>query len=302
VHHNSRPGVSTKLGVDAATLHALKPELVVEETSGYGLDGPKAQRAGFDMLFQAFCGHEFRGSGEGDVPLWNRSAIVDFGAGMLGAIGVLFALLQQRRGESPPAIYVNLLDTGLYLMSELIERADGSWAGTPRMNVELTGSHPAERLYQTSDGWLAIVVRGDAMARRLANALGLQHVLAMPVASWSEKEGNAIASAINSRSTKDVAAALTAANIWFEISHADRRDHAMADEELQKCGIVLRTADRKYGDFRQIGPAFRFSRTPLKLDARGHIPAVGEHSRKILGELGYSQSEIDGLFRDSAVA
>ncbi len=302
VHHNSRPGVSKKLGVDATTLHARKPELIVEETSGYGLDGPKAQRAGFDMLFQAFCGHEFRGSGEGDVPLWNRSAIVDFGAGMLGAIGVLFALLQRRRGKPPPAIFVNLLDTGLYLMSELIQYADGSWAGAPRMNVEMTGPSPAESLYQTSDGWLAIAVRGDAMACRLANRLGLQDALATPVAGWGETERSALASAFQSLSLGEAQSGLAAANVWFEVSDVDRRDHAMADEELQRCGIVLRTQDRKYGDFRQIGPAFRFSRTPLRLDTRGHIPALGEHSHHILAALGYTRPEIDNLFASGAVA
>ena len=302
VHHNSRPGVSKKLGVDAETLHARKPELIVEETSGYGADGPKAQRAGFDMLFQAFCGHEFRGSGDGDVPLWNRSAIVDFGAGMLGAIGILFALLQRLRGKHPPAIFTNFLDTGIYLMSELIQKADGSWAGAPRMNRERTGPNPAERLYQTADGWLALATRGDDMARRLAGALGLEDVLAAPVASWTEKEGSAIATALRKLSSSATDKLLTAANIWFEFSHSDQQELSLADEDLQRCGIVLRTVDRKYGDFRQIGPAFRFSRTPLRLDARGHLPALGEHTHYILTELGFTRSQIDEFFANGAVA
>jgi len=299
VHHNSRPGVSTKLGIDAATLQKAKPELVVEETSGYGLDGPKAQRAGFDMLFQAFCGHEFRGSGEGDVPLWNRSAIVDFGAGMLGAIAALFALLKRRQGEQPPAMFVNLLDTGLYLMSELVQTHNGLLAGAPRMNAALTGQHPAERLYQAADGWLVLAVRGDAMAARLAQAFEIS--LPKHVADWGEAEGQIIAATIAARSRQELSALLKKADVWHEMCDADRRDHAMTDPVLQKAGIVLKTADPKYGDFRQIGPAFRFSRTPLVLEARGEIPGCGQHSNEVLQELGYSQAEIENLVAQKVV-
>jgi crotonobetainyl-CoA:carnitine CoA-transferase CaiB-like acyl-CoA transferase len=302
VHSNSRPGVAAKLRIDAETLQKVKPELVVEETSGYGNEGPKAQNAGFDMLFQALCGHEFRGSGEGDVPLWNRSAIVDFGGGMLGCIGILFALLQRCQGKTPPAVYANLLDTGLFLMSELIQKPDGSWAGAPRMNAALTGSHPSERLYKTADGWIAIAARGDAMGMRLKQALNLDASLKKPVREWGEAEGEAIAAAIAARPRKVVADALAEADVWHACCDLDRRDHAMSDKTLQEYGIVLRTQDRRFGDFSQIGPAFRFSRTPLSLSNRGWLPERGEHNSEILRELGYSDAEIAQFVEQKVVA
>jgi crotonobetainyl-CoA:carnitine CoA-transferase CaiB-like acyl-CoA transferase len=302
VHHNFRPGVSARLGIDAATLQRTRPEIIVGETSGYGPDGPKAQRSGFDMLFQAFCGHEFRGSGEGDLPLWNRSAIVDFGGGLLTAIGVLFALLNRRRGKAPPGIHVNLLDTGLYLMSELIQRADGSFAGAPRMNRALTGAHPAERLYQVADGWVAIVVRGEAMARRLGNALGIESELGADPAAWNEAGGEALAAALAPRTLAETVSLLDGAGIWHEIAYADQRDRALADQVLQKCGVVLRTEDPEFGDYRQIGPAFRFSRTPLALDRVGQAPGRGQHTGEILAALGYTESEVAMLVAEKAVA
>lgn len=302
VHSNSRPGVAAKLRIDAESLQKLKPEIVVEETSGYGNDGPKAQNAGFDMLFQALCGHEFRGSGEGDVPLWNRSAIVDFGGGMLGCIGILFALLQRCQGKTPPAVYANLLDTGLFLMSELIQKPDGSWAGAPRMNRALTGSHPSERLYQAADGWIAVVARGEAMATRFKRALSLEGALNKSVRDWGDAEGDAIAAAIAARPRKDVADALAKADVWHACCDLDRRDHAMADKRLQEHGIVLRTQDRRFGDFSQIGPAFRFSRTPLSLSDRGWLPERGEHNNEILRELGYSDAEIAQFVEQKVVA
>ena len=78
VTNNFRPGVSTRLGIDAKTLHALKPELIVLESAAYGSTGPKAEGAGFDMCFQALCGHDWRAGGVDNPPLWNRTSMVDF--------------------------------------------------------------------------------------------------------------------------------------------------------------------------------------------------------------------------------
>ena len=301
VHHNFRPGVSQRLGIDAAALQAINPDLVVLETSGYGVHGPKSDRAGFDMIFQAFCGHEHRGAGEGNPPLWYRSAIVDFGAGMFGAVAMLMSLLKRKQGAAAPAVYVSLLNTAIFLLSELVRRPDGSFAGAPSINASQTGFHPAEQLYQTQDGWVAIAARSEDMARRLCKALSLGDRVRRNRREWSDPESQAIADALRQRSTADIVQTLSDADVWAEEVRPDSAQSQLASEELWRVGIVVRTADPTYGDLRQIGPALQFSSSPLSLDG-GHVPERGEHTREILAELGYEEARIADLYRTGVIA
>ena len=123
VTSNFRPGVSARLGVDAPTLHKLKPELIVVETSAYGASGPRAEGAGFDMCFQALCGHDVRAGGVDNPPLWNRTSMVDFAGGLLGGIAIVQALYVRARTGAGAEMGTGLLNAGLYLLSELIQRS-----------------------------------------------------------------------------------------------------------------------------------------------------------------------------------
>lgn len=301
VVHNFRPGVCKRLGLDAQTLRSYNPDVIVLENSGYGIDGPYADRAGFDMIFQAFCGHAHRGAGPGNPPVWFRSAIVDFGAGMLGAVGILASLIQRRRGRTPPALYVSLLNTAIFFLMELVQKADGEFAGAPSINRAQTGFHPAEQFYRTSDGWVAIAARSEDMARRLASALDLTTALARPRKEWSQREEEALAAAIAAHSTAEFLAKAAAADVWAEALDPDPAARQLADPDLQRVGIVLKTQDPEYGELRQIGPAVQFSASRLALDG-GHTPRLGEHTREVLTELGYGPEEIEEFFRRGAVA
>jgi len=106
---NFRTGVSARLGIDPASLHAAKPELIVLESPAYGSSGPLAERAGFDLVMQALCGHEYRAGGKGNEPLWNRTSMVDYGGGLLGAIGALAALYHRARTGEGMTLYLSLI-------------------------------------------------------------------------------------------------------------------------------------------------------------------------------------------------
>ncbi|MET1084105.1 MAG: CoA transferase, partial [Burkholderiales bacterium] len=97
VMNNFRPGVSARLGVDPASLLAARSDLVVLESPAYGVEGPHAQKSGFDMVMQAYCGHEVRCAGAGNDPDWDRINIADFTGGMMGAVAILTALVHRAR-------------------------------------------------------------------------------------------------------------------------------------------------------------------------------------------------------------
>ena len=175
VHHNFRPGVAERIGIDVATLTRINPRLIVVETSGYGSEGPKAQRGGLDMVLQALCGHEIHAAGKHNPPMCYRLTIVDYTAGILGTIASLMAFANQPTAQGGAAMNTNLLNSGIFLLSELVQRPSGEFAGAAELNATQTGFHPAEQFYRTSDGWVAIAVRSIGMVRALSDVLELGH-------------------------------------------------------------------------------------------------------------------------------
>jgi len=300
VTSNFRPGVSARLGIDAPTLHAKKPDLIVLENAAYGATGPSARLAGFDMCFQALCGHDHKAGGEGNPPLWNRTSMVDFCGGLIGAIAILECLYARAQHGHGTEIHASLLNIGLFLQSELIEHPNGEFAGAGRLNHEQTGYHPAEQFYQAKDGWLAIAARDDAMASRLAGMLGLDKTITAPKSEWGAETGALIAQAIAGRSRDDLLNASELVDVWAAPCNDDGEREMLNDETLRRLGIVHASAHPQFGDVKQIGPLCRLE-SPIEAVKRP-CPLPGEHTDEILRELGYSAAEIEHARARSIVA
>ena len=172
VMNNFRPGVSSRLSVGPEQLSKLNPSLIVMEAPAFGKEGPLAMKAGFDMVMQAWVGHEAKAAGEGNKPRWNRTNLVDIAAGMIGTVAMLAALFHRERTGECVSLESPLCNAGIYTLAELIQRPDGEFAGVPTLSSSLRGFHPAEALYAASDGWVAIVARGDSAALALRDKLG----------------------------------------------------------------------------------------------------------------------------------
>ncbi|MCD0506221.1 CaiB/BaiF CoA transferase family protein, partial [Bordetella petrii] len=107
---NYRPGVAQRLGVDYATLSALNPRLVYASISGYGEDGPYAQRPGQDLLLQAMSGAMLSTGREGEPPRAAGQYLVDAVTAYCAFEGVLAALLHRERSGEGQKVEVNMLD------------------------------------------------------------------------------------------------------------------------------------------------------------------------------------------------
>lgn len=300
VHYNFRPGITKRLGIGRETLLGLNPGLIILETTGYGLSGPKFMRAGIDYPLQALTGHEVHGGGKsGDIISYMMTTI-DFGAGMIGAITTLAAIWRKRHTGGGATIETSLLENGLFLLSELIQSPDGVFSTLPELNREQTGFHPAEQIYKAKDGWVAVAARGAAMGRRLLDVLGLETKVTAPRKDWGEAEAALIAAAVAGRTSAELLAALAAADVWAVRSREDAMKTILHDAALQKRGTILSTPHAKYGQVQQIGRQYSFSRS--RTSPRGDTPATGGQSREILRELGYDDAAIDKLIADGVVA
>jgi crotonobetainyl-CoA:carnitine CoA-transferase CaiB-like acyl-CoA transferase len=299
VHHNFRPGVAERLGIDAQTLHRLKPSLVILETSGYGTSGPKSQRAGIDYALQALTGHEEHAAGDGTGLTCYNPTTIDFAAGMLGAICSLAAQWHKERTGDGATAATSLLETGLYLLSELVRMPSGTFVPLPKLNSEQTGFHPAEQLYKARDGWIAVAARTEEMARSLLAVLGLQARIAKPRRDWSKAEALLIAAAVAQRDAAAVLATLRSAGVWAAACRAEAKEITLRDPTLRERGTVLSTKHPRYGEILQIGSLFTLSRARTR--PSGDTAVTGQHSREILAELGYTDAEIAQLYADGVV-
>jgi crotonobetainyl-CoA:carnitine CoA-transferase CaiB-like acyl-CoA transferase len=136
------------------------------------------------------------------------------------------------------------------------------------------------------------------MARALVQTLGLD--ITTPSNAWGEPEAAVIATAIAPHTTESLLARLHAAGIWAAACNPNAREDILRSLALQAAGTILSTRHEKYGEILQIGRLFSLSRSPTT--PRGQTATLGQHSKEILAELGYTEPEITHLFATATVA
>ncbi|WP_162237489.1 CaiB/BaiF CoA-transferase family protein [Sphingobium sp. Leaf26] len=289
VMNNFRPGVAARLGVDPQSLSHVNPSLIALEAPAFGNDGPAAAKAGFDMVMQAWTGHEVKAAGAGNAPRWNRTNLVDIAGGMIGSVALLAALLHRERTGDSVALESPLCNAGIYTLSELIQRPDGSFAGMASLSASLGGYTPLESLYQAADGWVAIVARG---ARAV---VGLQGALDLP-----EIDEALIAQQVAKLDLAQLKAVLEPHGIWVEPCRDGKEQQILTDPDLIARGTVRATQHAAFGRINEIGTAFSLSRSALGNDLPAPMP--GAHTRETLASLGYDETAIETLYATQAVA
>lgn len=171
VLQNLRPGVADGLGLGAAHMRALKPELIYCNLWAFGATGPLSERPGFDALMQAFGGIMAVTGEDGQAPVRAGISVVDMGTGMWCAIGILAAL--NRR---------HLTGTGGVVDASLFETALG-WTAYYNADVQVTGEPPKRhgsgvrgiapyQAYDCADGYLVVAASNDRLFASLARELG----------------------------------------------------------------------------------------------------------------------------------
>lgn len=293
VMSNFRPGVAERLGIGAEDLRKKNPTLVVLESPAYGSKGPMAAKAGFDMVMQAWCGHESKAGGRANPPRWNRTNLADIAAGMLGSISLLTALVHRARTGNAVSLESPLVNAGIFTLSELLQLTDGSFAGLNRLSSSLAGYHPAEALYRARDGWVAVVARGEKAAQSLRRLLQLNNALSADVASWDEQAESVIAEAVALRTFADLVELLEPEGIWVEFCHQDREQVILNDAKLIERGMVRAIAHPQFGVINELGTMFQLSRS--KTGSSRSTPLLGGSTHELLRELGYSPEKIADL-------
>ena len=303
VHNNWRPGVAHRLKVDYDTLRQYNAEIIYCQNVPFGFDGPRAHRGGLDQIMQAYCGTLERNAGEGNPPTtWLKTGVCDYVQAMMGGVSMLMGLYHKVRTGKGQFVGSRMIDAGLFIHSDVVLGKEGT-PRRPDLDSQGMGFGPLYRLYQAKEGWICIVAVRDEHWRGLCSALGVPD-LAGDLRFATPEDRRANADALTSLLEERFGT--RTADEWFEeldrhgvpcelsklhYGHegVDFPDHPDAVAN----GWSVRYKHSVLGEMWQTGLPFNLSKTPGKI--WGPPPALGEHTREIMGWLGYSGAEIDDL-------
>ncbi len=302
VHHNMRPGVAERLGVDYLTAKQLNPSVIYCHTTMWGNDGPRATWPGFDQLGQSSCGLELELGGEDNPPNWYRFGMCDQGCATQSALAVLMALYWRERTGAGQLVDTSIVNAGVQFNTDAWIGPEG-WSDRPRSDQQQTGLGPLYRLYQTTDGWIALACLGESHWTALINSVPeLDRDTRFADAAGRAANATALAEILigffAARTAADAFKRLDGAGVPIEIADPGVTKTWYDEPDLIAAGLVAEYQHPHYGRFRQFGHLVNLSRTPGRIG--GPPPLLGQHSHQILTGMGYTDHEIETL-RDKGV-
>jgi crotonobetainyl-CoA:carnitine CoA-transferase CaiB-like acyl-CoA transferase len=165
---NFRPGTLERLGLDPVDLLASNPSLVVVRLTGFGQDGPYADRPGFATIAEAMSGFaSINGEPDGG-PLLPPIALTD----EVTALAAAFATMVARHSGVGQVVDVNLLESLAQLMGPLVAASELLGYEQPRLGSGIPYSVPRGTYRCADGGWVAISASADSVARRVMDLLG----------------------------------------------------------------------------------------------------------------------------------
>ncbi len=308
VHHNQRPGVAERLKIDYVTLKELRPDLIYCHSAAYGTHGPSALMGGYDQLFEALCGMEYMGGGDGNAPVWVQAGPVDIGGATLSAIATLMAIYHRDRTGEGQFVDGSLLNAGLWYNSDAFISERSGVRRRPTLNRSQTGTSATYRIYETAEGWICIAARTVDEWTRLCGVLERPDLAA--VERYSSYHGRVEARdelgaifepIFRTRTAAQWFAALDSAAVPCEVcSQGYWREYLLDPWSMATGRVVEYVQGNLRARMRQFGKTVRFSQTPQII--QGPPPVLGEHTRAILADLGYSAREQEDLKRRGVVS
>lgn len=296
-------GAAKRLGVDYASVAALNPRAIYCEISGYGRDGPMGEEPGYDVMLQAFSGMiSTIGEPKGE-PVRASFSPVDLGTGMHALSGILAALLQRTTTGKGVYVEVSLLETSLGYMGYM---AQNYWM-TGKAPERMGTAHPAMSPYQAfsaADGQLMLGVGNDAQWRRFCTVAGLDaHVDDPRFATNAQRVANfdqtvaLVKTAMASRTVADWLDVLRQARVPCAPIHT--LDQSLAHPQIQARGMVLNTEHPSLGSVKSLAYPVQFDHQERR--AQRPPPLLGQHTREVLLQSGYSPDYLDKLARDGSI-
>jgi crotonobetainyl-CoA:carnitine CoA-transferase CaiB-like acyl-CoA transferase len=298
VIENYRAGTMDRLGLGYESLRRDNPGLVLCEISGYGRTGPMADHGGFDLIAQGYSGlMSVTGEGPGRPPVKCGPPVTDITAGIIACMGVLAALLHRNRTGQGQRVDTSLFEAGITqtYWQAAIALATGVSPGPMGSAHPLTAPYQA---FQTADGWITVGASSQSTWVKLTEAVGRGDLASDTrfLANADRMRNRAALAGIlgeifRQRSSSAWLQRLEAAGVPAGpvLSVGDMLSHP---QTLAR-GMVRDVPHSRLGPVKTLGFPITLSLTPANV--RRAAPTLGEHTREVLLELGYSEAELAAL-------
>jgi crotonobetainyl-CoA:carnitine CoA-transferase CaiB-like acyl-CoA transferase len=295
--HNMRPQAVARLGFAWERLREINPRLVYCSAHGYGQAGPLADRPAFDDIIQGGCGLaalEMASTGEARfVP----TLIGDKTVGLTMVYAVMAALLQRARTGRGQAVEVPMLETmTAFVMAEHMGGLTFDPPLGPPGYARMLA--PDRRPHKTADGYICILPYTDRHWRDFFSLAGRPELAGDPRLADAETRSRhfaelyaLVAACVGDRPSAYWLDRLKAADI--PCGPVNPLAELPADEHLAAVDFFPRAEHPSEGQIRVVRAPVHFGEADWAL--RRPAPRLGEHSREILREAGYSEREIDDL-------
>jgi crotonobetainyl-CoA:carnitine CoA-transferase CaiB-like acyl-CoA transferase len=278
--------------------------MVYASISGFGQRGPGRNRTAYDLIVQGMSGMMSVTGHPDGMPTKLGTPIADIGAGMFAAYAIAAALFQRSQTGNGQYIDVSMFGGQVAMLTYQA----GIYFSTGQVPSLLGNAHPIVAPYDTfatADGFVNIAVGNDSLWLRFCEAFDLQDAAADP--SLATNAGRITNKA---RTYQIVCDALARYPTDEVVRRLDSKavpsgpilsvDQVFADPQAEEYQLRRTVSHPKSGDIDLSGFPYDFPSNPL--DIRLPPPTLGQHTREILSEIGYSPEEIDGMLERGEVA
>lgn len=301
VVQNLAPGAAARLGVAAEQVVAHVPTAIGVDISGYGAGGPYEERRAYDLLVQSESG-SCSITGWPEAPAKPGVPLADIGTGMHAYSSVLAALLDRQRTGRGAALHIGMFDVMADWMGWALNQARYGAAPVPNgVSSPMVAPYGS---YRTSDEQTAVLgTTNDREWQRLARDIIDRPDLADDPAyvtnaqrvQQRETLDAAIGAWVGKHTLADVEAAANAAGIG--VARLNSVEDVVSHPQLVERGR-WQPVSTPNGPVLGVLPPVASSTWGPRMDP---VPALGEHTVTILGELGYSADDISSMRQDGVI-
>jgi crotonobetainyl-CoA:carnitine CoA-transferase CaiB-like acyl-CoA transferase len=294
-----RPGVMDRLGVGYERLREANPGIVYCAISGYGQTGPNTERAGHDTNYLALNGLlGLTGAADGP-PVQSAGQIADIGGGaLMAAFGVIAALHERNASGEGQLVDVSMTDGSLSWLGMIAGRYFCDDVVPKRGELELAGRIVCYLPYEAADGWVSCGALEPKFWAAFCRGVDREDLISKQFERPGSDGWREVAEIFRSRTKAEWAAFNDEHDCCIE--PVLELDEALDSDLVREREMVVELDQPGFGPVRQLGVPVKMSRTPGRVEAPA--PALGEHTREVLGDVGFSDDQIDAMLESGAVA